>query len=479
MSLWRHLVYGLRNLKNRAQQNRDVADEVEQYLEEAARELQSRGLSAEEARQTARREAGNMTVVKEQVSSYGWENTARNLLADLRFAGRQLRKHPLFTISATLTLALGIGANTAIFTVVQSVLLAPLPYPDANKLAVLETHWTDNGHTTFGVTGPDAADIRQQARSLAAVSLYSGGTLGVQLADHSVYTVVYLVDSEFARVFQLQPVAGSLFADRDAHHAALVGETFAREHFGSAQAAVGKTIRVESEALQIAGVLPASFNFPARTQVWEAMPLKPESTSRTAFNYHAVARLQPGTNFESSRTELEGLSQRLEKAYPEDNRKKQLTVLPLQEALTQEARPTLIFLWCTVGFILLIACVNVTHLQLVRSMDRQRELAIRRALGSSRWQIMQPIILESLLLSLLGSVVGILSAWPAVQALVAMAPREVPRNTDVHLNGWVLGFSLAARGIHVSGIFSRSCLARGQSRSGRSFKKRHPRHCPA
>jgi putative ABC transport system permease protein len=442
MSLWRHLVYGLRNLKNRRQQDQDVADEVEQYIEEAARELQAQGLSKEEARRAARREAGNLTVVKEQVASYGWETAARNLLADLRFAFRQLRKQPLFTLSATLTLALGIGANTAIFTVVQSVLLAPLPFADASQLADVETHWTDSGRTVFKVTGPDAADIRQQAHSLAAVSLYSGGTLGVQLADHSVYTVVSLVDADFARVFNLQPVAGSLFTDSDAHHAALVRETFAREHFGGAQAAVGKTIRVESEVLQIAGVLPASFNFPARTQVWEAMPLKPESTSRTAFNYHAVARLQPGTSFERTRTELETLSQRLEKAYPEDNRKKQLTVQPLQQAMTQEARPTLLFLWGTAGFILLIACVNVTHLQLVRSTDRQRELAIRRALGSSRWQIMQPVILESLLLSLLGSALGILSAWPAVHALVAMAPKEVPRSTEVHLNAWVLGFSL-------------------------------------
>jgi predicted permease len=264
----------------------------------------------------------------------------------------------------------------------------------------------------------------------------------VQLTDHSVYTTVALVDEDFARVFQLRPVSGSLFTDRDAHHAALVSETFARDHFGSAQAAVGKTLHVESEVLQIAGVLPAGFNFPPRTQVWEALPLQPESTSRTAFNYHAVARLQADTSFEHSLTELETLSRRLEKAYPEDNHKKQLKVLPLQQALTQEARPTLLFLWSTVGFILLIACVNVTHLQLVRSMDRQRELAIRRALGSSRWQIMQPVILESLLLSLLGSAFGILLAWPAVHLLVAMAPREIPRSADIHLNVWVLGFSL-------------------------------------
>ncbi len=442
MSLWRQFTYGLRGLLHRAQKDRDIADEVEQYFEEAAAELQARGLSPEVARRTARLEAGNAAIVKERITSYGWENTARNLFTDFRFAWRQLRKHPLFTATATLTLALGIGANVAIFTVVQSVLLAPLPYPDAGRLAVLETRWTDSGHTTRGVTGPDAADIRDQAHRLAAVSLYHGGTIGVQLADHSVYTTVSLVDANFARVFELKPIAGALFAGGAAHHAALVGEQFARDHFGGAEAAVGQTMHVENEALQIAGVLPASFDFPAGTQVWEAAPSQPESIARTAFNYRAVVRLQPDVSFQNARTELDGISQRLEKAYPEENRNKQMTVLPLRQALTGDARPTLLFLWATVGLILLIACVNVTHLQLVRSMDRQRELAIRRALGSSRWQIMQPVILESLLVSLLGGAAGVLSAYPAVHLLVAMAPKELPRTSEIHLNGWVLGFAL-------------------------------------
>src|SRR5487761_2335896 len=148
MSLWRQLTYGLRSLTHRPARERDVADEGEQYFEEAKAVWRSRGLTAEEARRAARLEAGNMAVVKERMNSYGWENAARAFLNDLRFAGHQLRKHPAFTATATLTLALGIGANAAIFTVVQSILLAPLPYEDADRLAVLDTHWTDSGHTT-------------------------------------------------------------------------------------------------------------------------------------------------------------------------------------------------------------------------------------------------------------------------------------------------------------------------------------------
>jgi putative ABC transport system permease protein len=442
MSLWRQLTYGLRSLAHRAKHDRDVADEVEQYFEEAAAAWMARGLSAEEARRVARLEAGNMTVVKERVNSYGWENAARSFVGDLRFATRQLLKHPVFTATTTLTLALGIGANTAIFTVVQSILLAPLPYQNADRLAVLDTHWTNSGHTTPRVTGPDAVDVRDQARSIEAVSLYAGGELGVQLRDHSVYTVLTFVDANFARVFSLQPIAGRLFTDADAHHAALVSEQFARDNFGSTQAALGQMLHVENEPLEITGVLPSTFDFPAKTQVWEAYPLRPESELRTAFNYKALGRLRPGVSFRTAQTELDGISRRLETAYPDANRSKQILALPLQQALTGDARPTLLLLWATVGLILLIACVNVTHLQLVRSMERQREIAIRKALGSSRLQVMQPVILEILLVSLIGGMAGVLLAFPAVHVLVAMAPKELPRADEIHLNGWVLAFTL-------------------------------------
>jgi putative ABC transport system permease protein len=445
MSLWRQLTHGLRNLTRRGARDRDVADEVEQYFEEAEAELRSRGLSAKDARRAARLEAGNVTFVKERVSGYGWENTVRLFVDDLRFAARQLRKHPVFTVTATLTLALGIGANAAIFTAVQSVLLAPLPYRNADRLAALDTHWVKGpfgGRTIPRVTGPDVVDVRDEAKGLEAVSPYNGGTLGVQLRDHSVYTEVTWVDVNFARVFSLQPIAGRLLTDADAHHAAMVSEQFAHDNFGSAQAALGQILHVENEPLEIAGVLPASFDFPSKTQVWEAYPLLPESKSRTAFNYRAVGLLAPGVSFRTAQTELDGISRRLESAYPEENRSKGFVAIPLQKALTGDVRPTLLLLWATVGLILLIACVNVTHLQLVRSMERQREIAIRKALGSSGWQVMQPVILESLLVSLIGGAAGVLLAFPAIRVLLAMAPKELPRAAEIHLNGWVLAFAL-------------------------------------
>jgi putative ABC transport system permease protein len=363
-------------------------------------------------------------------------------LKDILYAARQLGMHPVFAATAILTLALGIGANTAIFTVVQSILLAPLPYKDAGRIAAIGTRWSNTGHTTPRMTGPDGADARQQTRSLQAVSLYSGGNMGVQLHDHAVFTMLTAVDSNFAHVFSLQPVAGRVFSDAEAHRAAMVSERFARDNFGSAQGAIGQTLHVENEPLQITGVLPDGFDFPEKTQVWEDYPLQPESLSRTAFNYKAVALLRRGVSFRAAQAELDSLSRRLELAYPDDNRDKRMILVPLQQALTGDVRPTLLFLSGAVVLILLIACVNVTQLELVRSIERQRELAIRMALGSSRWELAGPVLAESLLVSLAGGALGVLLAVPTVRVLVAMAPQELTRVAEIHLNGWVLAFTL-------------------------------------
>ena len=226
------------------------------------------------------------------------------------------------------------------------------------------------------------------------------------------------------------------------HRTALVSEHFARENFGSAQAAVGQVLHVETEAIEIAGVLPNGFDFPDNTEVWEAASLEPESLSRTAFNYKVVGLLRPGVSFSSAQSELSQLAKRLQSAYPADNRNKEFAAVPLKDAMTGSARSTLLLLWAGVAIILLIACVNVANLQLVRSLERQRELAIRRALGSSRWQVMRPVLLEGLMMALAGGLAGILLAWPTVQLLVANAPRELPRAVEIHLSLPVLAFTL-------------------------------------
>jgi len=442
MSLWRTLGHGLRNLVQSDRRDRDVADEVNQYFEAAEAAWMEQGLTKEEAMRRAREEAGTPHAAREHARSFGWENHVRAICADLRFAVRQLVSHPAFTWTAVLTLALGIGGNAAIFTVIETVLLAPLPYANADRLAVLDTHWTDSGHTAPRMTGPDAVDVRSDAKDLEAVSLYAGGNEGVQLRNHASYTIVTWVDENFARVFALHPIAGRLFNDSESHRAVLVSEDFARDNFGGAQAAVGQVLHVESETVEIVGVLSDGFHFPDETEVWEAASLKPSSTSRTAFNYRAVALLRKGVNFKRAQAELDSLSRRLQGDYPAENRAKVIVAVPLAEALTGKVRPTLLLMWGMVSVILLIVCVNVTHLQLVRSTERQREIAIRKALGSSRWAVMRPVVLEGMLVALLGGAAGVVLAFPTVRILVGMAPKELPRAGEIHLNGWVLALTL-------------------------------------
>jgi len=444
----------LKQLFFRRRRFTDLSVSIDEHLQERIDELVRDGLTREQAAQRARREFGNVALIEERSREVWQWPTLEGFLWNVKYAVRQLQRAPGYSALVVVILALGIGANAAIFTVIESVLLAPLPFANESRLALLDTHWTDTGHTTPRVTGPDAVDVRSQAKSLEAVSLYAGGDEGVQLHDHSTYTTVTWVDEDFARVFHLYPIAGRLFTDAESHRAALVSEDFARDNFGSAQAAVGQLLHIENEAIEIVGVLPGGFTYPDRTQIWEAFPLLPESMTRTAFNYRAVALLRPGTDFKVAQAELNGLSSRLETAYPAENRKKLIVAVPLAEALTGSVRPTLLLLWGTVSLILLISCANVTILQLARSMERKREIAIRKALGSNPWQVMQPVLMEGLLLALLGCVAGVTLAIPTLRILVAIAPKGLPRATEIHLNGWVLAFTLCISVLTVLG----SCL---------------------
>ncbi len=365
----------------------------------------------------------------------------QSLSNELGYALRQLSKSPAFAVTAVLTLALGIGANTAIFTVVQSLLLAPLDYPGPDRIVALNTSRGLPAHVVPRLTGPDLADIREQSKSLEAISYYQAGELGVQLGDHASFTGVSAVAPGFAQVFQVKPEAGRWFTDAEAKHAAVVSAGFARSNFGTSQAALGQTVTVEGQVLQIVGVTAGNFDFPDHTQVWLAYPTQPESTSRTAFNYHAVARLRHGVPLAGAQAELTGIAKRLQAVYPNDNKYKSFQFVPLQEQLVGSVRPMLLLLMSAVGLILVIACVNVTHLYMSRAVDRQRELAVRTALGSSRLRLGRLVVMESLLLSAAGAVAGVLLAVPLVRLLVSIAPAGLPRAGEIHLNLWVLGFT--------------------------------------
>ncbi len=357
----------------------------------------------------------------------------RGLLQDLRYAFRYLRKSPGFSTVAIVTLALGIGANTVVLALVQSVLLAPLPYRDADRILSVDTHWISEARNSRRVTGADFVDIRTQSTDFEAIAYLYGGVLGVQLANHAAFTGVEMVSAEFPKVFGVTPIAGRLFDDKEAEHSAVVNATFARDNFGGVAAAIGKTVGMEGQSYEIVGVLPAGFSYPKGTQVWLGSPAQPGNMNRTSFNYNAVAKLKPGVSVKSAQAQMQTIGERLRAAYPDENKDKTLTVVPLREQLVGNVRPMFLLLLGAVGLILLIACVNVAHLQLARATTRVKEVALRTVLGASRWRVVRQVLLESLVLAALGGGLGVLIANPLLRGFVRLAPADIPRLEEVHI----------------------------------------------
>src|SRR5438067_1433604 len=214
------------------------------------------------------------------------------MVQELRYALRALKHNPSFAAIAVLTLALGIGANTAMFSVVNGVLLRPLDYPNASRIVQLNT--SQRGRVFARLTGPDVVDIRADASALEQVSVYYGGEMGVQMADHAEFAGTYLVTPNFFSVFGVAPAFGRAFEADDAQRGTIVSLPFAQRNFGSGSAALGHTLRMEGVAYEIVGVVPARFSFPRDAQVWLAAPPRPWSMERTAFNFRAVALMRPG-----------------------------------------------------------------------------------------------------------------------------------------------------------------------------------------
>ena len=370
------------------------------------------------------------------------------ILENLRYAMRTLRHAPGFAAVAVGTLAIGIGANTAMFSVIDGVLLKPLRYRDAERIVWVNTVWTNSSKVTPRLTGGDLLDLRADKETFEAFSGSQGGEMGVQLGDHAEFVSTWSAFPEFFKVLAITPVAGRTFIPDDAERAAVVGLAFAQRNYGSAQAAVGKTLRMETAAYQIVGVAPAAFRFPYKCEVWLASSPAPEKLimSRTAYNYRSVAKLRPGVSVEAANARLAAIAKRLQEAYPDSNRNKSFAVNPLREQLVAPVRSTLYFLMGAVGLVLLIACANVANLMLARNTGRARDLAVRAALGAGRRQLVGQLLTESLVVGLAAVLLGLALAEWGTQALLHASANFVslPRLNDVQLDWRVLGFAFAA-----------------------------------
>jgi predicted permease len=367
------------------------------------------------------------------------------LLQDLRYSVRMLAKNPGFTGVAVLTLALGIGATTAIFSVVYGVLLRSLPYPAPEQLVSIKEVAADGHLMQFA--DPNFDDLRAANRSFAGMAKLSSWEVTVSNGAVSARVGVASVSREFFHVLGVAPMLGRTFSEEELHEggrpAAIASYGYWQQHLGSMTDLSQLKLRMESRSVSVVGVMPPGFGFPARSDLWTPAELWGETPSRTSHNWAmAVARLREGVGLAGARTELSSLAHGLYQQYKPEIDMRDVSVMPLRAALTTSIRPALLTLLAAVGFLLLVACANVANLLLARAAERQRELAVRAALGAGRGRLIRQFLAESLLLSLTGSALGVLLALWGIDALLALAPAGLPRLDEVSVSLPVLAFVL-------------------------------------
>ncbi len=396
----------------------------------------------------------------------------QTLWQDVRYGLRMLGKNPGLTAVAVLTLALGVGATTAIFSVVYGVLLRPLPYPDSNRIMAV-SEITSKGRPSR-IADPNFDDFRDQSRSFQAIAKYNEGIASVSGGSQPTRTTVAGVSPDFLKVFSIQPILGRDFSANDAKKGAgrtvLVSYGYWRQHLGSPRDLSQAHLKIDAGVYSVIGVLPEGFRFPPEVDLWLPADLDGENPSRTSHNYNAVGRLRDGVTVKQANQEIAAIARHIHDASSEqgDYLLKDGIVIPLQDSITGEARSPLLVLLGAVGFLLLVACANVANLLLAQASVRVRELAIRCALGAARGRLVRQFLTESFLLSLAGGGLGVLAARWGVAGLVALAPENLPRLDSVSISIPVLAFAfLLSSAVAVGlGAFTAIRATSGDPRKG-------------
>ena len=423
----------------------ELEEELRSHLDMATRDRTDRGELSEQAASAARREFGNVALVQ-HVTRDQWGSTwLEDFLQDVRYAARTLRKNPGFTLVAILTLALGIGANTAIFSVIDAVILRPLPFASPDRLVWL------NGKFPLGdgaaVSPPDFRDYRAAVRSFERFSAFGyRGSPSNLSGDKPEQVLTSIASADFFGTLGIQPLLGRDFvlADEDVSlpQVAILGYGVWKRDFGSDASIVGHNIRLDGQDLMVVGVLPTDLPLLSEAEIWLPMPMHAGGmNTRLSHFLKAIGRLKPGVSLAQSRADTDAIAAHLAEKYPDNDKGWSLRQRLLSEALIGPVEPALLLIAAAVGLLLLIACVNVANLLLARSITRRREFSVRAALGAGRGRMIRQTLTESVVLALLGGMLGVLGAIWGVHALRAIGPSDLPRLHEVRISGGVLAFN--------------------------------------
>ncbi len=455
MSIWRQLVCGFRNLVRRKRADGYIADEVDSFIAEAKADFEARGLTAQDAARATRIALGSSTALREEVRSYGWENMLDGILQDLRYTLRRLRATPGFTLVSIGTLALGLGATSAIFSVINGVLLKPLPYPHPEQLAAV---W-------MTAPGVKIADLNMapsvyftmcdEERAFQAVSIFATGSTTVTGKTHPEEVQAVFATHELLAILGVKPQLGRLFAAADDDpkgvRTVMLSDGYWRSHFGHDRSVLGRQLLIEGNTVSIIGVLPPSFQFMDRNaDLLIPMRFDRAKTNLGVFSYLGVGRLKPGVTLKQADADLARVLALVTQRFPppagytvkmfEDAR-----IAPnlrlLKDDLVGDIGNMLWVVMATLGIVLLIACANVANLLLVRTEARQQELAVRAALGAGATRIARELLFESITLGAIAGVVGLGLCRAGLKLLAASDLVHLPRSGNIRIDGWVLLFT--------------------------------------
>jgi putative ABC transport system permease protein len=448
LQLWRRLLFYAR----RERFDRELEEEMRFHLEMKAQENAEAGLKPDEARYAARRQFGNQTLLLEASRDMWAVRSIETLFQDLRFGIRTFLKSPGLTAVLILTIALGIGFNSALFSVVNSLLLNPLPFPEADRLTIAWTRSAKTDSNQLGVTPDEYAEWRKQTQSFAGITAGAGMLFNLTGTDEPERIQAACVSTNFFSVLGIKPALGRDFLpeeeDLKGGRVVILSQSVWRRRFNADASLLGRTITLNDLPYTVVGILPSEFRFPQiregypGTELWT--PVRLESLPERGAPFLTVfARLKSGMALETAQADLNSIERMLERAYPQTHSGRSAHLVPLQEQVVGKVRLSLLVLFGAVGIVLLIACANVSNLMMARATARKSEMALRLAIGASRLRLIRQLLTEGIFLAVTGGALGLLIAFLAKPLLLSFSGQSIPRADEVVIDTRVLLFTLS------------------------------------